>query len=73
MIWILWPIPDSDSATVAGEVYSMMLTESKLDIRQVASALHFAVQEVRKKTQRIVKSKIQNNFMAWVMYIHVGA
>lgn len=45
--------------------YSVLYATDGFDPRRTASALHYAVRELRKERE--------NDFSAWVPFVHIGA
>ena len=72
VIGSLWHIADKRSSEVAICVYRAMLTnENKLDIRNIARGLHFAVREMRDKLLKESKYRTSDP-LTWAPYLHVG-
>jgi CHAT domain-containing protein len=65
VIATMWSIGDSDAPLVADHAYSQMLKDGKPDISKASGALHQALSVLRGKVG-------ENNFIAWVPYIHIG-
>ena len=69
----LWQISDMHSATVARYLYSAILVDGRrVDVRNAARGLHFAIQKIREQTQRKKGSKTLQDLMTWAPYVHVG-
>jgi hypothetical protein len=59
---------------IAELVYSAMLTaEERIDAKEAARALHFAVRKVRAECRIQRGSRTLHDPMAWASYIHAGA
>jgi tetratricopeptide (TPR) repeat protein len=72
VIGTMWHVSDEHSAEVAKSVYRAMLTrDNKLQVREAARGLHFAVREIRDAQLR--ESRYQSSDpLTWAAYIHVG-
>ena len=72
VIGTLWQIEDKHSEEVAKWVYRAMLTaEAKLDIRNAARGLHFAIRKLREEFLKESRSTTSDP-VTWAPYIHVG-
>ena len=72
VIGTLWKIQDEETAEVSKIVYRTMLTEDgRIDLEKGASALHFAVRQLRANKS---KESRYTTFdpVAWAAYIHTG-
>ena len=63
VIATMWTIQDSAAPRVADRVYAELFKKSDLDTRDVASALHFAVENLR--------NVAPDDFASWIPFIHV--
>lgn len=61
----MWSIYDVDGPKVAGQVYTELLKDGKMDCTRVATALHKAVSGLREEVGT-------NSFGRWVPFIHMG-
>ncbi|CAE6407881.1 unnamed protein product [Rhizoctonia solani] len=66
VIATMWSVWDKDAPFVANKVYGSLLKEGKMDCRESARALHYAVTELRKEIG-------DNKFERWVPFIHIGS
>ncbi|CAE6538144.1 unnamed protein product [Rhizoctonia solani] len=66
VIAAMWSVWDKDAPFVANKVYSMLLKDGKMDCRESARALHFAVAELRKEIG-------DDKLTRWVPFIHMGS
>jgi len=67
----LWQVEDEHSATVAEHLYRAMLTEeNKLDVQRAAQGLHLATKKIRDILRCQGKSKIVDDLMTWILFIH---
>ncbi|CAE6477625.1 hypothetical protein ACGC1H_002382 [Rhizoctonia solani] len=66
VIATMWSVWDKDAPFVADKVYGALLKEGKMDCRESARALHYAVAELRKEIG-------DNKFERWVPFIHIGS
>ncbi|CAE6504099.1 unnamed protein product [Rhizoctonia solani] len=66
VIATLWSIWDKDAPFLADKIYGALLKDGKLDCREAARALHFAVAQLRKEIG-------DDKFTRWVPFIHMGA
>jgi CHAT domain-containing protein len=64
VIGTLWSMEDKDAPLIAQEVYSHLYNNGNPDSSQVACALHNAVARLRMQDEQ--------NFSAWVPYVHLG-
>lgn len=65
VIATMWSIRDSDAPIIANAVYSELFSGDRPDGRKAALALHNAV--------KVLQEEIgEENFIAWVPYIHMG-
>ncbi|KAJ7208875.1 ankyrin repeat-containing domain protein [Mycena pura] len=65
VIATMWSIGDDDAPIVMKSFYSYLLHKAKGDSAQSSHALHYAVEQLRKKVG--VK-----NFLRWVPFMHLG-
>ncbi|KAG8681352.1 hypothetical protein FRC09_017547 [Ceratobasidium sp. 395] len=65
VIATMWSINDRDAPVVADSVYSHLLEGGIPDSTRAAKALHIGVQSLRDKIG-------EENFVAWVPFIHMG-
>jgi CHAT domain-containing protein len=70
VIATMWSINDKDGPVIAGEVYSHLLKDKVPDSSQAAYALRRAVKYFREEHLRGGVS--DNDFFAWVPFIHIG-
>lgn len=66
VIAAMWSVRDKDAPFVANKVYGMLLKDGKIDCRESARALHYAVVELRKQIG-------DDQFTRWVPFIHLGS
>ena len=64
VIGTMWSISDNAAPIVADGVYARLFKDGKLESGKVAEALHYAVEDLRKRDP--------SDFMAWVPFIHMG-
>ena len=75
VIATLWYVYDTQSATVAKQVYLSMLDESmKIQSERSAEALHHAVRRLRDDLRRVpnMSRRGPDNPLIWAAYIHLG-
>ena len=65
VVGTMWSIRDEDGPLIADEFYSRVCGEGKLDSREAAAALHFAV-------KRLQEGVGERNFLRWVPFVHFG-
>ncbi|CAE6465629.1 unnamed protein product [Rhizoctonia solani] len=65
VIATMWSVWDKDAPFVSDRVYDVLLKDGRMDCRESAKALHYAVAELRKKIGN-------NQFARWVPFIHIG-
>ncbi|KAJ7195672.1 ankyrin repeat-containing domain protein [Mycena pura] len=65
VIATMWSIGDDDAPIVMESFYSYLLHKAEGDSAQSADALHFAVEQLRKKVG-------EKSFHRWVPFIHLG-
>ncbi|CAE6507950.1 unnamed protein product [Rhizoctonia solani] len=66
VIATMWSVWDRDAPFVADKVYHQLLKDGKMDCRNSAKALHYAIWALR---QEIGDEK----FLRWVPFIHIGS
>ncbi|CAE6424281.1 unnamed protein product [Rhizoctonia solani] len=66
VIATMWSVSDRDAPFVADHVYGQILKDSKMDCRNSAKALHYAIRALR---QEIGDEK----FLRWVPFVHMGS
>ena len=64
VIGTMWSVSDNAAPIVADGVYARLFKDGKLESGKVAEALHYAVEDLRKRNP--------SDFMAWVPFIHMG-
>ena len=64
VIGTMWAISDSAAPIVAERFYARLLKDGKVEDGKAAGALHYAVEDLRKRDP--------SDFMAWVPFIHIG-
>jgi ankyrin repeat protein len=65
VIATMWSIRDSDAPIVMESFYSYLWHKAKGNNAQSAYALHYAVEQLRKKVG-------ENNFLRWTPFMHLG-
>jgi CHAT domain-containing protein len=64
----LWRVSDSQTTILTEDFYRLLLDkDGKLDFRNTARALHFAVRKIRDDT-----SQRADDPVVWALYIHMG-
>ncbi|KEP49135.1 putative aromatic di-alanine and TPR containing protein [Rhizoctonia solani 123E] len=66
VIATMWSVWDKDAPFVADKVYGALLKEGKMDCRESARALQYAITELRKEIG-------DDKFERWVPFIHIGS
>ena len=69
VVGTLWSIQDEDSAEVAPKIYTGLLDGDKVLSKKCASALHYAVGELRESTS----DEMDDGPLLWSPYVHFGA
>jgi len=64
VIGTMWSIRDEDGPMIADAVYGKLL-EDEPDSKKAAHALHYTVQQLRKR-------RGVDSFLSWVPFIHIG-
>ena len=76
VVGTLWEVGDAQSATLAKDVYAMMLRGGSgliLNTRKSAEALHMATRSLRSKTKVApMNRESQSDPLIWAPYIHIG-
>ena len=73
IIATLWWIQDTDSASLATNVYNSMIHNETLEVARSAEALHWAVRELRENTRGDSGKVEETDPVIWASYIHSGA
>jgi CHAT domain-containing protein len=64
VVGTLWSINDADGPVVAEAFYTYLFQNDRVDTRNAAIALHFAVKKLRDNNIPLVR---------WVPFVHLGA
>ncbi|CAE6488126.1 unnamed protein product [Rhizoctonia solani] len=65
VIATMWAVGDSDAPFVANKVYERLLKDGKMNCKDAARALHYAVAELREEIG-------DDKFECWAPFIHLG-
>ncbi|CAE6504105.1 unnamed protein product [Rhizoctonia solani] len=65
VIATMWSVWDKDAPFVADQVYRLLIKDGKMDCRNSAKALHYAIWALRAEIG-------DDKFQRWVPFIHIG-